>query len=171
MMLGFMSQLGWADIPNVINYQGYLTDSSAQPIDGTVNMTFSLYDAETGGTQLWSDLYSVLVINGLVNKDLGPINLDLTPPLYLGIQVNADPEMSPRQALTSVHFAYRAKSAHSLDAADGDPTDAVYVDNDGNVGIGTASPGRALQVGSNDGIIQAGNVFSAQLSGNSSVRD
>ena len=26
---------------------------------------------------------------------------------------------------------------YSLDAADGDPTDAVYVDNDGNVGIGT----------------------------------
>ncbi len=34
---------------------------------------------------------------------------------------------------------------HSLDAADGSPTDAVYVDNDGNVGIGTA-PGEQLTV-------------------------
>ncbi|MBN2542564.1 hypothetical protein JXI42_06825 [bacterium] len=29
---------------------------------------------------------------------------------------------------------------HSLDAADGSPTDAVYVDNDGQVGIGTGTP-------------------------------
>lgn len=29
---------------------------------------------------------------------------------------------------------------HSLDAADGDPQDAVYVDNEGNVGVGTTSP-------------------------------
>jgi hypothetical protein len=30
--------------------------------------------------------------------------------------------------------------SHSLDAADGNPTDAVYVNNYGNVGIGTTSP-------------------------------
>lgn len=30
--------------------------------------------------------------------------------------------------------------SNSLDAADGSPTDAVYVDNDGNVGIGTTTP-------------------------------
>ncbi|HVK60594.1 MAG TPA: hypothetical protein VM432_03545, partial [Bdellovibrionales bacterium] len=35
---------------------------------------------------------------------------------------------------------------HSLDAADGSPTDAVYVDNGGNVGVGTTSPGAALDV-------------------------
>jgi hypothetical protein len=35
---------------------------------------------------------------------------------------------------------------HSLDAADGSPTDAVYVDNDGNVGIGMATPDATLDV-------------------------
>jgi len=35
---------------------------------------------------------------------------------------------------------------HSLDAADNDPVDAVYVDNDGKVGIGTPSPGAKLEV-------------------------
>ncbi len=35
---------------------------------------------------------------------------------------------------------------HSLDAADGDPVDAVFVDNLGNVGIGTPSPGQKLSV-------------------------
>jgi hypothetical protein len=51
---------------------------------------------------------------------------------------------------------------YSLDAADGDPTDAVYVDNAGNVGIGTLSPtlgrlqvenptGTGVYAASNDG--------------------
>jgi hypothetical protein len=37
---------------------------------------------------------------------------------------------------------------HSLDAADGDPVDAVYVDNDGDVGIGTQTPSSRLDIGS-----------------------
>ncbi|MGA1826458.1 MAG: dockerin type I repeat-containing protein [bacterium] len=40
---------------------------------------------------------------------------------------------------------------HSLDAADGDPVDAVYVNNQGNVGIGTTNPGAAkLRVDNGD---------------------
>ena len=35
---------------------------------------------------------------------------------------------------------------HSLDAADGSPTDVVYVSNDGNVGIGTTGPTQKLDV-------------------------
>ncbi len=35
---------------------------------------------------------------------------------------------------------------HSLDAADGDPVDAVYVDNEGNVGIGMMMPKVKLEV-------------------------
>ncbi|UCD16103.1 MAG: hypothetical protein JSV34_03365 [Candidatus Omnitrophota bacterium] len=35
---------------------------------------------------------------------------------------------------------YRLTGPNALDAADGSPADAVYVDNDGNVGIGTTSP-------------------------------
>ncbi len=34
----------------------------------------------------------------------------------------------------------------SLDAADGSPTDMVYVDNDGEVGVGTTSPSDVLEV-------------------------
>jgi hypothetical protein len=119
LMLGLMSQLGWAEIPNMINYQGYLTDSDGSPIDGTVNLTFSLYDTDSGGSPLWSDSYLVLVVNGLVNKDLGPINLDLIHPVYLGIQIESDPEMSPRQALTSVPFAYVAEKAADTDKLGG----------------------------------------------------
>jgi len=37
-------------------------------------------------------------------------------------------------------------SKHSLDAADGDPVNAVYVDSDGNVGINTTTPSAKLDV-------------------------
>ena len=65
---------------------------------------------------------------------------------------------------TAVGFKFpdgsiQAKAAfgdgHSLDAADGLPVDALYVDNDGNVGIGTTSPGQKLAV---DGNVAVGNI-------------
>ncbi len=43
----------------------------------------------------------------------------------------------------------KGATGHSLDAPDGDPLDAVYVDNDGNVGIGTNSPSSVLDVRGN----------------------
>ena len=44
-----------------------------------------------------------------------------------------------------------AGDGHSLDAADGSPTDVVFVDNDGNVGIGTTSPFGELSIHDVDG--------------------
>ena len=39
-----------------------------------------------------------------------------------------------------------AGDGHSLDAADGSPTDALFVRNNGNVGIGTVTPSERLSV-------------------------
>jgi len=39
-----------------------------------------------------------------------------------------------------------AGDGHSLDAADGSPTDALFVTNNGNVGIGTVTPSERLSV-------------------------
>ncbi|MBU1122675.1 MAG: hypothetical protein KKF54_08330, partial [Candidatus Omnitrophica bacterium] len=39
-----------------------------------------------------------------------------------------------------------AGKPYALDAADGTPENALYVDNDGNVGIGNSSPGARLEV-------------------------
>src|SRR4030067_1859369 len=69
MVMGLLLLLSFssvhAAIPYTINYQGYLTDSGGDPIDGTVSMVFSLYTVPTGGTALWSEIQSVSVKNGI----------------------------------------------------------------------------------------------------------
>jgi hypothetical protein len=42
LLLGFVPQLGYADIPGIMNYQGYLSDTSGDPVDGTIDITFSI---------------------------------------------------------------------------------------------------------------------------------
>jgi len=107
---------GYADIPPKINFQGYLTDSGGTPVDGTVSMVLSIYNASTGGTPLWTETQNVKVNNGTYSVNLGdanPIMLPFDTPYFLGVKVGADAEMTPRTPLTSVGYAFRAKVADS----------------------------------------------------------
>jgi len=100
---------------DVISYQGRLLDDTGMPFAGdTVSMTFSIYDGETAGAGLWSESQVVEVEDGIYNVRLGevtPIPDDLFngAERWLGIQVGADPEMTPRKKITSVAFAINAK--------------------------------------------------------------
>ena len=123
-------------IPHVISYQGYLTDNIGNPVNGTISITFSIYDIPSGGTPTWTETQPSIVVNeGLFNALLGNVNPidpdNLTGTSYLGIQVGSDPEMTPRQQIVSVAYALvsnhanTANSADSLHSADGSPEDAV----------------------------------------------
>jgi hypothetical protein len=101
-----------------IAYQGRLADANGNPLTGTYNMIFRLYDAASGGTPLWTEQWTgsngVRVSDGLFNVMLG----SLTPvpqsviaghdSLFLGITVGTDDEMTPRVQLGSVPFAVQA---------------------------------------------------------------
>jgi hypothetical protein len=97
--------------PAAIAHQGYLTSSSGAPVNATVSITFALYDV--AGNMLWNETQSVVVGNGLYNVTLGQGAVPLTPtlfdaPLFLGVTVGTDPEMTPRIALTSVPYALQS---------------------------------------------------------------
>jgi len=113
---------GYSAVPQTINYQGFLTDSGGTPVDGTVQMTFSLYDVATGGSPLWTETQtSVTVSDGIYSVVLGsvtPINLAFDTQYYLGIEVETDGEMTPRQALTSVGYALNADRVDGKHASD-----------------------------------------------------
>lgn len=108
----------YADIPRTINYQGKLTDKQGYALNGEYNVTFKLYDVETGGTPLWTEFHSnIQVQKGLFSVLLGtmtPLNLSFDKQYYLGIQVGADPEMAPRQILASAPYAFTAESAKTV---------------------------------------------------------
>ncbi|MCD4813757.1 hypothetical protein K8S19_08715 [bacterium] len=105
-----------ADIPNTLNYQGRLMDSVQQPVvDGQYSVAFRLYTAESGGTMVWEEAQSVVTNNGYFNTVLGN-STALTPaifnkPLWVGIQVGINVEMTPRQKLGT--------SAYAMTVADG----------------------------------------------------
>lgn len=101
-----------------IAYQGRLADSGGNPLTTTVNMTFRLYNAATGGTPLWTEDWTgpngVQVSDGLFNVMLGSLTaipqnvITGNPTLFLGITAGTDDEMSPRVQLGSVPFAVQA---------------------------------------------------------------
>jgi len=108
----------YAAIPHLINYQGKLTDSSGTSLNGSYNITFRLYDAETAGNLLWQETQTgVLVQKGVFSILLGSVtalNLPFDKQYYLAIQVGTDAEMSPRQRITSAGYAFRAEESEKL---------------------------------------------------------
>ena len=142
-LLSFVAT-AWAAVPQLINYQGLLKDGSGNPVpNGNYTVVFTIYDALTGGTNLWSETQSVTTNGGSFTVLLGSVSPvpdsafnDATR--YLGIKVGTDPEMTPRQRLSSVGYSYVSSQWASLDTN-------VYRMK-GNVGIGTASPSAKLDV-------------------------
>lgn len=102
-----------------INYQGRLADNLGNPINDTVNMTFALHETEIGGTAIWSESHSAVpVSDGLFSVRLGqitPLSTDLlTENLWLEIQIDTDPPMTPREKLAAVPYAMQAETALSV---------------------------------------------------------
>ena len=118
-----------ADVPQEIHYQGYLTDSAGTPIqcslqncDIPISMTFRLYEQAEGGESLWSETHNtVLVEQGVFHIILGlfdEMSAEMvTGDRWLGIEVNQQGEMFPRQQLYSAPFALRAALADHAETA------------------------------------------------------
>ncbi len=112
-----------AQVPQLINYQGLLTDATDNPIDGSRTIQFKIYPTETGGSEEWSEIHTVTVSNGLFSALLGsitpiPYTLFDGNDKYLALKVGSDEEMIPRKRLVSVGYAFRAYDAQKVDGKD-----------------------------------------------------
>jgi hypothetical protein len=95
-----------------------LTDANGQGLRGTKKLEFNIYDAATGGGNVWGPqvFSSVPVINGQFNVILGTTDTDGrsiagvfgTSQRFLGIEVNNSPEIAPRQQILSTPYAIKA---------------------------------------------------------------
>ena len=112
-----------ADVPPALSFAGNLS-SGAGPLSGPVTVTFSMY-ADPESTEpaalLWSETLDVLSDDGAFVATLGadaanPFPADLLDhaALFLGVQVEDDPEMAPRLSVGSVPFSMRAADAGQL---------------------------------------------------------
>ncbi|MEW6517386.1 MAG: hypothetical protein AB1439_10845 [candidate division FCPU426 bacterium] len=136
-LLGLSAQIALADIPGTINYQGRLTDTAGNPVaNGTYGVTFALhYTAEGNSPTGWSEVQNVETKGGYFIIALGSQNslsgLGFNYPYYLEIHVAGDAQsMSPRQLLSSVPYAMRAREATHATAADS----ATTANNASNLG-------------------------------------
>ncbi|HEC79159.1 MAG TPA: hypothetical protein ENI34_08485 [candidate division WOR-3 bacterium] len=141
-------------VPKMLNYQGYLTDTLDVPINDTLNMIFRIYDASSGGNELWNETQAgVIIERGVFSVILGSVSA-IPDSVFTGgterwLEITvAGNVLSPRTRITSVGYAYTATYADTAEYARN-----ATADNDwqvsgnnmwsipsGNVGVGTSTP-------------------------------
>ncbi len=116
-----------AAINSQINFQGKLTNPDGTNVtDGTYSLRFRIYTSAAptdalnaclpgSNTCKWEETQaSVSVLDGIFRVSLGsstalPGSVDFnTSPLYLGVKVGADAEMSPRIQFTAAPYAFNS---------------------------------------------------------------
>jgi hypothetical protein len=175
------SEIAIAEVPQVINYQGRLTEEDGSTVqDGDYQLEFVIYDApdEASGSVLWtSQPQMVSVVNGLFNYQLGS-NTQLPDDLFvsdtsrwLGIKIGPTlEEIMPRAKLTSTAYTYHALRADTADYAisgaggsggwASEGSNITLEDTTAYVGIGTVAPGNhRLYVSSFEGGVPGASAF------------
>ena len=114
-------------VPATLHYQGRLTDSAGSPVTGITDLTFRIWDSETGGTALWEEPQTInippsgyfsVVLAKTAGYEIGAGVLE-GGPRWLGIEVGSAGELTPRQEIHSVPYALKAgESAHVAVGAD-----------------------------------------------------
>lgn len=114
----------------VLSFQGRLVNpTNGLPLsDGAYQIAFRLYNVESAGAPLWQEAHTVAVNRSVFSVLLGSLTaLNLADfngqPLWLGITVGADPEMTPRQRLAHAPYAILAERVK-----DGAATSATIAD-------------------------------------------
>ena len=121
------------DMPDVLPYQGMLTDADGAPLDGSVDITFRLYESSDAAEPVWTEaIDDAIVEEGVFYVYLGQevaVWDDLIDgqTRYLGIEINGDGEMAPRQKVGAVPYAVLSGNARALG---GYPADTFVTQND-----------------------------------------
>ncbi|MFC1478850.1 hypothetical protein ACFL57_05270 [Candidatus Margulisiibacteriota bacterium] len=129
-------------VPNTIQYKGRLMENDVL-VNGTKTFHFTIFDALTGGTELWSTAdVQVNVVQGVYSVELGDANNPITPNVftsdsaYLRITIG-EYILSPRMKINSVAYALQAGAVTG---------EENVFPSDGKVGIGTTAPGHKFVV-------------------------
>jgi hypothetical protein len=170
-MLLAIPGLGWA-VPVTTLHEGRVLSSNGAPLEGTFDVAFKLWAAQTGGASpVWSESFNdVPLSNGFYSVELGrtsPLEAQLVAAnLWLSVAIDGGPDLAPRDVLGAAPYAIVARNvsggtvqATSVTTGALDATTA---------GIGTLTANQ-VNVGSNVSISANGTVNAGQLQINGST--
>ncbi len=105
-----LSVVALGAVPRLISVQGRLTDATDAPLSGSYSFLFTIFDASTGGSSLWSETQNVVVDKGIFNATLGqvtPLTIGFDKDYWLEVVVNGQ-TLSPRIRITSSAYSVTA---------------------------------------------------------------
>lgn len=145
------------DPTTTFTYQGSL-EQAGEPVSGTVDLTFRLWDSEVDGNAYPQEIF-LEDVN--VSQGLFTVRLDFGQDVFqnerwLEVDVNGE-TLSPRQLLTATPFALQTRGLH--------------VDEQRNVGIGTTNPNGATLRLNGDSPGDVGGSLSFQGGTNATLRN
>ncbi len=123
----FFCTAAFAAVPQALNYQGRLNDSGGLPVNASKSMKFSFYTSATATVPAWFEIQTISVNQGIFNAVITtlPATVLDNAEVWVGITVDPDAEMTPRQRIMSVGYAFCADKAETATSA-GLVTNGVY---------------------------------------------
>ena len=114
------ASLAEAAAPQTMVFEAAMTSAAGTPVvDGTYDLTFKLYVAQTSNVAFWTETAKVAVKGGRASHVLGSVSklsgatFAAASEVWLGVSIGLDPEL-PRRQLQSVPFAMVAQTANGL---------------------------------------------------------
>lgn len=109
-----------AQEPQMFRYQGRILDNDTL-VSGNLDFSFKLYDSPTGGSPLYEDTATIMVVDGLYSTMIGDDTTsggDLgdalnNPAVYLEITVGGE-TLTPRERIVSVPYAMNGLPSGSV---------------------------------------------------------
>jgi len=112
-----LAGLSGAEVPNLIGFQGQLTESG-NPVDGDVEISFKIYNVATGGSPMWTEVRTVTVSDGrysiLLGSETTLEGLEFFGDRWLALHVTGQSEMTPRYRLATSPYSMRSRVADSV---------------------------------------------------------
>jgi len=109
----------YAAIPQIIGYEGRLTNSSGDPVITSKTFTFKIYSVETGGSPVTNGTSIETITpdsNGIFNAAIAfQSGVFDGANRWMGVQVGSDSEMTPRIQIASAAHAYKTLQADQAD--------------------------------------------------------
>ena len=143
-------------VPRTMTYQGILKDAEGNPVeDGVYDVTFRIFNVESGGSSLWDQTLPCATTSGYFNAILSDVSLPFDEDYWLEVEVGGE-TLDPRQKMSMVGYAAKADTADYAFATAGggngwvdDGTVVRLETSSDSVGIGTYHPAEKLDVNGN----------------------